>query len=366
MIISEAWRIFKRRLRVSINGLEKFTGTDDEICRNIINECWNGRYFQVSPGKESNYAVFYARDFGWCIESLINLGYKKKVIETLDYALSIYQKHKRITVAIDPEGKTFNFPDVYSPDSVAYIFRSLRIAKAKELINKFSAFLNSETQKFKGMCIDDSGNIIKKHFSGMRDYAIVRGSCYDMIMACMLDDEIKKINILMKSNIIKNPFEGFELKKRLVKSFWNGRFFADYEGVVYGHNNVYPYYLNIINEKKMLSSSLKAIHTARLDDPIPLKYEPENNHSEFIWNEIFVRGWEHHTSWTMLGMAYIDVLSCIDRKKAVLHLKKFKPLIEKNGFVEVYDVMKPYRSLFYVSETKMLWAAMYLDLKKNL
>jgi hypothetical protein len=368
MIISEAWRIFKRNIHIKFNGIEKFTGTDTEICNNIIKSCYNPekKYFQVSPGKKSNYAEFYSRDFGWCSESLINLGYEKEVINTLDYAFSIYQKNHGITVAIDPNGKPFNFPNIYSPDSVAYMFRSLRIAKNKDLIIRYAKFLNDEAKRFKKICIDESGMIMKKHFSGMRDYAIIEGSCYDMIMACMLDDEINNLNNFMKREVIKNPFNGFDLKKNLIKRFWNGKYFEDYHNVVYGHTNIYPYFLDIIKDKKMIQSSLKAIHEAGLNNPIPLKYESKNDHSKFIWNEIFVSGWEKHTSWTMLGMAYIDVLSRIDKNKAGEHFKQYKALIEKNGFIEVYDGVTPYSSPFYTTETRMIWAVMYIDLKKNL
>jgi len=366
IIISEAWRIFRRNLDIKFNGLEIFSGSDEEICRKIIDSCYNHekRYFQISPFKNSNYAEFYARDFGWCCESLINLGYKKEVLRTLDYAMRIYKKNTGITVAISPDDKPFNFPDVYSPDSVAYMFRSIRIAKNKELVRKYAEFLNNEAKRFREICIDDSGNINKEHFSGMRDYAIVIGSCYDMIMACMLDDEISKINKFMRREIIKNPFKKLNLKHNLMSNFWNGRYFYDYKDIVCGHNNIYPYFLSIVKDEKMIRSSLKAIKEAKLDDPLPLKYAPKNDRSRFTWQNIFVSSWEKDTSWTMLGIAYIDVLSKINSKEAGKHLEHYKRLIEKYGFVEVYDALKPYHSAFYVSETRMLWAAMYLDLKR--
>jgi hypothetical protein len=234
------------------------------------------------------------------------------------------------------------------------------------LIETYQKLLNSEANKFKYLCIDYSGIIKKKQFSGMRDYAIVKGSCYDMIMACMLDDEINNINKIMKREIIKNPFKNMDLKSNLKKHFWNDKYFYDYKDAVYGHNNIYPYFLDVIRDDRMLKLSIKSIHEAQLDYPIPLKYESNNKHAKFIWHEIFVSGWEKHTSWTMLGMAYIDVLSRIDKKKAKLCIEQYKKLIEQYGFVEVYNGIKPYQSLFYASETRMLWASMYLDLKKRL
>lgn len=364
ILIREGWRIFKRNIKVKFSGFEKVNGTDEEICKSIVDSCWTGKYFSTCP-KNGHYG-FYCRDFGWCIQSLINLGYKKEVDKTLEYALCIFEKHNRIFVSINPSGEPFNFPNIYSPDSVAYTFRSLRINGNKKLIEKYQKFLNSEANKFKDMCIDDSGIIKKEHFSGMRDYAVVKGSCYDMIMACMLDDEINRINKLMKRELIENPFKEFDLKKNLKDKFWDRDGFYDYKDSVYGHNNVYPYFLNVINEKDMLKMSIKKVQTAKLDNPLPLKYESNNKHAKFIWQEIFVSGWEKHTSWAMLGMAYIDVLSRIDKKRAKECLLQYKKLIEQYGFVEVYNGLKPYQSLFYASETRMIWASMYLDLKKRL
>lgn len=364
ILIREGWRIFKRNIKVKFSGFEKVSGDDEEICKKIVDSCWNGRYFSTCP-KNGHYG-FYSRDFGWCTEALLNIGYEKEVEKTIEYALSIFEKNEGIKVSINPSGEPFNFPNIYSPDSVAYIFRSLRINRNKKMIEKYSKFLNSEAKKFKEVCIDDSGMINKKHFSGMRDYAVIKGACYDMIMACMLDDEINKINKLMKKEIIVNPFKGLDLKSNLKKNFWNRKYFYDYKDSVYGHNNIYPYFLDLIDDKKMIKSSMKYIHEAQLDNPLPLKYESDNKHVKFIWQEMLVSGWEKHTSWTMLGMAYIDVLSGVDKKRARKCIEQYKGLIEQYGFAEVYDGLKPYQSLFYASETRMLWASMYLDLKKRL
>ncbi|MEM4637729.1 MAG: hypothetical protein QXK76_01720 [Candidatus Woesearchaeota archaeon] len=374
VILKEGLRIFKRNIKVKLFGLEKFSGTDEEICRKIIDACWNGKYFSTTP-KGGNYG-FYSRDFGWCIQSLINLGYKNEVNKTLEYALKIFEKNKGIYVSISPSGIPFNFPNIYSPDSVAYIFRSIRINKNKKIIEKYRSFLNFEAKKFRNICIDNKGIINQKHFSGMRDYAIIKGSCYDMIMACLLEDEINKINEYFGREILINPFKNIDLKNNLINNFWNGKYFQELnKNILYGHNNVYPYFLDIVKDKKMLLSSITHIKKAKLDMPIPLKYESnmdksnygdkyyKNDKTKFIWQELFVKDWEKRTSWSMLGMAYIYILARVDKKKAKKHLKEYKSLIEKYGFVEVYDNLKPYQSFFYTSETRMLWASMYLELK---
>ena len=60
-VLSEAKNIFFRNLNVKLNGLKKYSGTDEEICRKIIDNCYNSKkeYFMASNG---NYKIFYARD----------------------------------------------------------------------------------------------------------------------------------------------------------------------------------------------------------------------------------------------------------------------------------------------------------------
>ena len=280
-IFLEGMRMFKRKLKIKRKGFEKYSGNDVEICRKIISDCYNKgkKYFQVSAGKDSNYPEFYSRDFGWCVESLINLGYKKEVLNTLKYSLEIYSDKKNkqgITVAINPRGKTFNFPNVYSPDSTAYFFRSLRVAGAKDLILKYSDFLNREIKKFEETAIDKEKGIVNgKHFSGMRDHSIVNASCYDMIMACSLCDEIDKINKLVGRNILNNRLTKYLLKKKLIKYYWTGKYFRNTpdDNILAGHNNVYPFFLDIIKDKKILKSCICELIKYKYDEPFPLKYE---------------------------------------------------------------------------------------------
>jgi hypothetical protein len=366
-IVSEGKNIFFRNLKVKIFGLKKYYGNDIKICQEIITECYNSKkdYFMASSG---NYKVFYSRDFGWCIKSLINLGYINQVSNTLKYAIEKYHKYNNITVAISDNEIPFNFPKIYSPDSVAYFYRSLRIAKATNLITKYAGFLNNQLEIFELELLNNDGTLTDKHFSGMRDHIKTKQLCYDMIMACMLCDEVDKINKLVGKNIITNVLAKYDLKKKLIEKYWNGKYFIDstVDNYCSGHANTYPYYLDIITDKNMLKSSIKSMQKNKLDNPIPLKYGYSNN-TKFIWQEIFAPDWEKNTSWVMLGMAYIDIVSKIDKKKAKKYLKKYSENIRKNKcFIEVYSNKKPYQSLFFTSDDSMLWASIYLDLKQRL
>jgi len=367
--LREGLRIFYRNIKVKIRGLERYSGDDEEICQNIINSCYDSKkgYFRASSG---NYIAFYSRDFGWCIDSLIRLGYEKEVEKTLEYALRYYSNSGSIHVAINREGIPYNFPDVYSPDSVAYMFRSLRISKSRRLLKRYRSFLDSELKKFEINVIDKDKGIVKEEtFSGMRDHVICKASCYDMIMACMLCDEVEKINKIMGEGFLNNILKKYDLKKNLMKYYWSGRYFKDAPNsdLCSGHSNVYPYFLGLIDDQNMIKSSMKNIQSNKLDKPLPLRYGHDDK-TKFIALEFFAKDWEKDTAWAMLGMAYIDVLYDVDKKRAKDEILKYQNNIESNkGFVELYDhKSRPYKSLFYTSDNSMLWASMYLDLKNRM
>ena len=202
----------------------------------------------------------------------------------------------------------------------------------------------------------------------MRDYAIVNESCYDMIMACMLCDEVDKINHIMGRKILDNVLDKYDLKEKLMKYYWNGKYFDDglEDRYCSGHVNTYPYFLDVITDKKMLKSSIDSIQKSGLDKPFPLKYGYSKN-TRFIWQDVFVHNWEKDTIWAMLGLAYIDVVSKVDKKMAKGYLEQYHRMVLKHQcFVEVYTEYEPFKSFFFVADDSMLWASMYLDLKKRL
>lgn len=368
-IMREGLRIFKRHLRIKRRGYEKFTGNDEEICRNIISRCWNGKYFQVSPDS-GNYPLFYSRDFGMCCDALIKLGYTNEVLSTLSYAMQRYSGSGYIALIISREGIPFNFPDVYSPDGTAYLLRSLRMAGDISLIVKNRGFLNKEIMNFEEVVIDkDIGFIKDKNFSGMRDHAVVRRSCYDMIAACMLSDEIERINLLTGRELLSNLLKKYKLRNTLVKNYWKDYFMnSASDPSVTSHCNIFPYYLDVIDDMDMLIRSMAKIKSEKLDVPFPLKYENYNPRRKFIPEEIFVSGWERNTLWGFLAIPYIDLLSRIDPAGAREQIIEYGKRIEKHGMVEVYfpDGKRPYSSAFFSSETSILWASMYLELKNRL
>ena len=355
--ISEGIRYFLRSTKRKLFGPKKYQGNARDICRAIIDDCWNGTYFRNSAG---HYAEFWARDFGWCTEALLKLGYREKVLKTLEYALEKYSKRGVITSTISPRGNAFNFPDYYSPDSVAYLFRSLRLSNAKDLIKKHKSFLQKQAQIFYRTVIDPKTGMVRRktNFSGMRDYAIRDSSCYDNTIAAMFSDELTKLRF-------KNPLKKHNIKAKIKKHFWTGKYFLDDRNSkhITGDANTFPFYFGLFG-KDMMKKAFTSMQSATLDSPFPLKYMSGRAEEKMIIYGLFVPNWEKDCIWAHMGLLYIQLLQSIDKKLAQKHKHTYTNIVEKyRTYYELYfPNTKPYKSLFYHADEGMLWAANLLTL----
>src|SRR3989338_4294250 len=142
--IHEGLRMLQRRISIAQHGTKKYAGNSEEICEQIVKDCWNGTFFQVSTG---HFPLFYMRDFGMCVEALLKLGYKKEVEKTLQFALCVYSRESRITTTITKEGKCFDVFS-YAPDSLAFLLYSLHVSKNKELVEVYRPFLELQISHF--------------------------------------------------------------------------------------------------------------------------------------------------------------------------------------------------------------------------
>jgi len=354
--LSEAWRIFNRSIRVKREGINKYNGNADEICRQIIKDCWNGKYFQTSNG---HFCEFYIRDFGWCADSLIKLGYKDKVKKTIAYTLGVYSK-QGLKTTITPKRKAVDI-FAYAPDSLAFLIRSLRVLGDKNLIKKYKDFLKIETQKYFDLVLDKENGLVRKDrfFSSIKDEALRKSSLYNNIMTAMLSNELNKLRLW-------NPFKKFNFKKIIKTNFWTGDYFLDDlsgNKHIAGDANIIPFWTDVFDERKMLNLCIDKIQLEGLDKPFPLRYTKEipKNFNFVNW---FVPNYEGNTVWMHIGLMYIEIIKRIDKNKAKGYLNKYTRLIEKNrNFLEVFNPdATPFKSFFYYADEGMLWAANYLTL----
>jgi len=354
--LTEGLRIFRRSIRVKNKGIKQYQGNAQEICKQIIEDCWNGKYFQVSAG---HFSCFYIRDFGWSIGSLIKLGYKDKVLKTLEYILSIYSKQK-LTTTITPKGKCIDL-FTYSPDSLAFLIRSLKLAKANNLIEKYKHFLEKEIRKFEKEVINHKTGLVKKRkFSSIKDQSIRRSSTYNNIMAAMLAKDLKDLNIPTKLDYEK-------IKSKIKQELWNGSYFYDdltKKSYIAGDANIFPFWTEVFTESDMLKSSIISIKKAELDRPFPLKYTKKDI-AKYNFARMFVPNYEGSSIWMHMGPLYIQLLKKIDKQKAKEYTDIYTKLIEKyKNYPEVFNPNGTlFKSLFYFSDEGMLWAANYLILR---
>ncbi len=356
--LSQGGRIFFTSLKSRLFP-KKYTGKAKEICQKIVDDCWNGRFFQTSLG---NFPQFWMRDFGFCCRALLQLGYKNKVQQTLRYALNRFVKYKKVTTSITPQGKPFDFP-CYGVDSLPYLIHSIKIAQFPYY--SYKKFLNWQIKKFFEEVIDPVTGLVKPegHFSSMKDFSVRKSACYDNVLVALLAKDLKSMRL-------KNPFEKYNYPKLLKQHFWNGKFFYDditKQDYVSGDAQVFPFALGIIQNKEMLESVLGEIKKAGLDEPLPLRYTNKEAPVKFIWEEKFLRGYEFDAIWTQMGIFYIQLVKKINPELAKKYKKSYTEMIESyGGYLEVLSgegkKVKPFRTPFYYCDRGMLWACNYLVL----
>ncbi len=367
-------RMLRRRFK---KEYDQFEGNAEEICKQIVEQCWNGKFFQTSLG---HFSVFFMRDFGMCCEALLNLGYRMKVIKSLDYALQCFFKHNKIGTDIALSGVPLYSFD-YPSDSLPFLLRSLRLAKADSLLEKYREFLQKKIFEYKGVLLDEKKGIVKANanLSTSKDH-YHRPSCmYANSMLGMVNVEIERINKIYRSQLqgkdfFENPFAEYNLKKIMKKTFWNGIYFYDdlfKEKYVAGDANIFPFYCNVFDakhDKAMLLSCIHEIIKTKLDIPVPIKYTNHQDKKKEIWPQTWVSpNYEGDTNWAHVGLCYMYVISEVDKKLLKKYVNTYeKQILKYKNFLELYNPDgTPYKAGLYNCDEGMLWAAMWLDLKRK-
>lgn len=355
--VSEGFRMFKRARRIRKQGLPRYTGTDKEICRKIIDACYNKekKYFQVSAG---HFCEFYMRDFGWICTSLLKLGYKKQVKSTLMYALKHYEAHGRVRTSISPRGKVFDFP-MYAVDSLPYLLYCLSLLDDKKLISQYKKFLEKEIAFFISFVIDEKGLARKtRYFSSMKDHAKRKSSCYDACMLYLMQQSLERLGFF-------NPLRGYDYKSLILKHYWKGSYFLDDlsgRDYIAGDAQVFPFWTGVITDKNILKRVIRTVQVNKLDQPMPLRYS--NTKPLLSYFDFFASGYEHSSIWLHMGPLWIDVVGRVDKQLQKKYLLQYKKHIDGHGnFLEVLNSdATPFKTFFYHTDDSMGWCVNYLSL----
>ena len=353
--LNEGWRMLARRSQVKKHGFCRMGTKWDEICKNIIKECYKNDHYVTSTG---HFNEVYIRDFAWCAEPLVRLGHKKQVISTSEYILQTFKQYGRVGTTIDPLGTVFDFP-IAGPDSFAYLTKILTKQQMKE--NK--SFIEAQTRIYIQKFLDENGLIKKKlHTTSIKDHAIRSSSCYDNCMSAMLQKNLRNAGI-------KSELDQYNYKKLIKENYWAGEYFKDdsQNNVCSADANIFPFWCKIFNDKAMIRKSVAAISKNKLDYPFPMRFLPEGKTYKMIFEAMFARRYELDTYWTHMAPMYIDIVAKVNKKKAISLADRYKSLIEYHGtYPEVLEANgEPYKNAFYICDEGMLWAAMFYEVVKR-
>jgi hypothetical protein len=353
--LKEGKRMFLRSMRVRRKGFVRHGKQSEKICETIVRKCWNGKYFQTSLG---HFSQFYTRDFGFCTDSLIRLGYKEWVKQTLDHVLKTFTIGGAVTTSISPDGMPFDFP-YYGIDSLAWLLHSLVVSKSSRLVHGHKEFLERELSKVATLLDEDGLVRPEVALSSMKDHVKRKSSCYD---ACMLA-HIKTCATKLKLHHELSA----NYKELLMTKYWiedEGYFREDRTDATHfaADANILPFWLGIITDKKLWNQVHEKLCSEQLNVPLPVKYSMHKHGKASHLAAKIVPDYEGDAIWAHLGMMYMQLIEDSHPEQyAELH-EQYENVIEKYGtFLEVYDSTGlPFKSPVYITDEGMLWASMFI------
>lgn len=350
-------------LKRAYSPFTKYEGDINDIAKTIIQKCYSGTFFQVSLG---HFPQFYMRDFGMCVRSLWQLGYKKECTQTVLYALQIYKANNRVSTTIDQHGKCVDF-FAYGPDSLAFLLHSMRITNYK-LTKSDKAFLKEQIKVCLDKVWDTNYGGIKRntYFSSSKDHYKRNASCYDFCMVGWIIQSADKLKIT-------HPLSKMNFEKQLIKLYWGKTgFYDDLDKEEYsGDAQTFPFYCGILSLSKhnfYFKKSVQMIQKLGLDSPFPIKYTASRNkRKELFFPSLAAPNYEGDSVWIHTGLCYMEVIAEFDTSLLKVYLDSYTQNLKTyQNFLEVYDKRgKPYRSLLYKCDESMLWISMYYQLVKS-
>jgi len=364
--ITDLNRIVLRRVKKLLVPHFKRQGSNYKtICHSILKNCYYDNFFHVSSG---NFKNFFVRDFSIIAKHLINIGYKKEVFSTINFAFDSFMNSGHVATTITKTifgYQAYDLPD-YGFDSPA-LFVKIIFDSDYKLNDRQKRFLYQELEHMRKKYLDEQDlPKLDLTFSSMRDLQKRKRACYDVAMLAYLQQTLSELGLNFE---FKTNYKGY-----LMNEYWNGEFFYDdltKQNYFSTDANIIPFWLGIFNSKEMFEKVHKIIKRLNLAEPLPIKYNANEQipSVKFRECEIFNKNYESGAIWIHLGLIYLDLLKEFDKNNELkIHLTKMKELVEKYGtLVEVlYDDLTPFKSLFYFCDEGMSWCASFFDLYEQI
>ncbi len=340
--------------------IERFSGSAEEICEQIIHRLWAGDFYRTSLG---HYNFFWIRDFGTVSQSLTALGHVTRVHHTLRWALRHYRKADRITTCIDKRGHTFNAPGKPSIDALPWLLHAITVSNYV-LNTAEKEFLSRQLHSYSARFLDKNGDIrpgVK--FAEMRDAVYYDRSAYALSLVGRLAACVRALHI-----------PGFDHHPEqytafLIEHYWNGSYFnADRSNGAYSSDSaLMPFFLGIVDDANMAQQTLDYINKKRLNRPYPLQYSEHDD--EFVhrlgMGKWLMPNYTGTTLWTWHATFYLHILKRYRQPEYAQQYRRLAQLIERHGSYP--ELVNPdgswYNAPIYRSDPGMQWAALFLELE---
>ena len=375
MSLRESWVFLKEGARLGMRHLQsafvggrprKYRGTSEEICRRVVEDCWNGHYFQAGL---DHLDQFWIRDFAICLEGLIDLGFEDQARACLRWALLRYERCGAVTTTIF-HGRDAVDVFHYSSDSFPFLLYALERLDMREARRRFRPLLERERQRYRQELFEADGTVnTTRMFSATKDTMLFSGTCFTHVMAAWCQ------RLLLRCPELE-PFEGLvDLDALVLERFWTGGFFKNdvhsEPMICSGDANFWPFWCGIVEDVGMLEKSVTAVRREGLTTPFPLKYHgrpyPEK---EVFVQKCFVPNYQGDSIWTFFSCQWIELAARVDREAAKRDLGRYEDMLQRYGnWWEVFepDGSGPLQGNFgHGSDWGMLWAASLPRLKRLL
>lgn len=354
-------RVTSRQIYARYFGkLERFEGSAREVCLQIIDRLWQGHFYRTSLG---HYDYFWMRDFGTSAESLVKIGHKDKVHQTLRWALKAYRRANTVTLCIDKNGRVFNAPAKKSVDALPWLLHSIVVSEYK-LSKAEKEFLQTRLRHYSKKFLDrQTGMLRHVLYAELRDAVNYNRSAYSVALIGRLSTCAEQLGL----TAFLFPPETY--RRALLDQYWNGHFFkADSITDTYSSEcALMPFYLKVVDDKHLFEKTVAYIVRRKLNKPYPLKYSehPEAYTYRFGMGPTIMPNYTGDSIWTWHATFY---LHCMKRYKHPLYEEEyaqFAKLIERHGSYP--ELVNPDGSWYYAplyrADPGMVWAALFLELK---
>lgn len=356
--IIRAW--FQQLYNRYINPhFEEFNGDAREICRQIVDRLTEGDFHRTSLG---HFDFFWIRDFGTVAESLVQLGHKDEVRQTLNWAMLQYMQAGHITLCIDSHGNTFNAPAKQAIDALPWLLHAMVVSDYK-LRPIERSFLDAHLYRYIGKFLHPETGDLRRgvRFAEMRDGVKYERSAYAITMVARMSLCAKKLDLDF-------PFDVSIYRKLLNEKYWNGRFFkADRRTNAWSSDcGLMPFHLDIIKDTEKAASTCDYIHEMGLEKLYPVEYCQQNDEFSYRFGmgKWIMPDYQGHSIWTWHGTFYLHVLNKYKRPEYGKEYTKMEDLILRHRtFPELLNLDGTwFKTIFYSGDPGMIWAALFLDL----